>query len=182
VYAIDVDAPDAATWTGFEFVLTAGPDETVLSELGRLSGRVSRPFAVAPVHVFVDGEGRVATNSERLLALRTGLTGEGKDRSWWNLTKEKAPRAAAAFPNRDWREVVFRASVAAAAEAKRVFEDRVGPAVKAELARIAEALGAARDKSETAALEAASQALRDWVVRVDAGGFLSVNGKLGRAK
>jgi ATP-dependent helicase HepA len=182
VYAVDMDTPDEAPWSGFEFVLTAGPDESVLAKLGGLSARVIRPFAVHPVHVFVDGKGQIAPHRERLLALRTGLTGAGKDRSWWNLTKEKAPRAAAAFPNRDWREVVFQASVAAAAEARRVFEERVGPAVKAELARMAEALGAARDKSETVALEEASQALRDWTVRVDAGGFLSVNGKLGRTR
>jgi ATP-dependent helicase HepA len=182
VYAIDMDAPDEAPWTGFEFVLTAGPDESVLTKLGGLGSRVLRPFAVHPVHVFVDGKGQVAPNGERLLALRAGLTGGGKDRSWWNLTKEKAPRAAAAFPNRDWREVVFQASVAAAAEARRVFEERVGPAVKAELARMKEALRAARDKPEIVALEEASQALRDWTVRVDAGGFLSVNGKLGRAR
>jgi ATP-dependent helicase HepA len=182
VYAVDVDAPDEAPWAGFEFVLTAGPDESVLGELGGLSGRVSRPFAVPPVHVFVDGDGRVAPNSERLLALRGALTGAGKDRTWWNLTKEKTPRAAAAFPNRDWREVVFHASVAAKTEGRRLFAERLGPAIEAELGGLSEARGAAHDKEEASALEAASRALRDWAVRVDAAGFLSVNGKLGRAR
>jgi ATP-dependent helicase HepA len=181
VYAVDVDAPGEAPWAGFEFVLMAGPEDGALSGLGGFAGRVTRPFAVSPVHLFVDGEGRVSPDSDRLLALRTGLQKAGKDRSWWNLTKEKTPRAASAFPNRDWREVVFHASAAAVAEGRRVFEERLGPAVAAELVRIREAMEVARDKPEAVALESAARALRDWAVRVDAGGFFSVNGKLGRA-
>jgi ATP-dependent helicase HepA len=182
VYALDLDAPGEALWQGFEFVLVAEPDKLALKGVGGLAWRAEKLFAVPPLHLFVDGDAKVLPEPGRLLELRKGLSSAGKDRTWWNLTKEKAPRASAAFPGRAWRTVAFSAAAAASAEARRRFEERIAHDVTNELSRLSDEAGTTRDAAEARALQSVARAVQNWTVRVDAAGFLSVNGRLGRAK
>jgi ATP-dependent helicase HepA len=185
VYAIDVTLPGQPVWHGFEFVFVAGPD---LQSLGGNRGLISqalRVFTVPPLHVFVDCKGILTANGDHLLKLRRGLNHGDKDRTWWNLTKQKAARATLPVGGQDqWRRAVPLAYSTALSEAKRRFQDRLEPDVAAEVELLAEQARQAieSDVAESACLERLQRAVRGWIVSVDSAGFLSINGELGRAR
>lgn len=185
VYAVDVSADDRPPWHGFEFVLVAGPDPEPLHGNSGLLSRAARVFVVPPLHLFVDAQGRVEAHGDDLLKLRRGLGHSDKDRSWWNLTKQKAVRVTLPFGDQDgWRRAVQNAHAVALTEAKRLFAERIGPEVAKAVEVLAEQRRQAEgnDPGEADGLDRLQRAIRGWAVTVEGTGFLSVNGRLGRAK
>jgi hypothetical protein len=127
----------------------------------------------------------LSANGDNLLTLRRGLAHDDKDRTWWNLTKQKAARATLPLGGQDqWRRAVPLAYSAALSEAKKRFQERLAHDVATEVKMLDEQARQAceSDAAEAGCLERLQRAVRSWVVSVDSAGFLSVNGNLGRVR
>lgn len=84
----------------------------------------------------------------------------------------------AAFPGSKWGQVVALASAVVTAEAPPI-RGAFRPAVISEITQLTEERQSTRDPAEEAALETLSRAIRNCGAKIDAAGFLSVNGRLG---
>jgi hypothetical protein len=185
VYAIDVASPNKPEWLGFEFLLLAVPDLETLGANSGLVSRAMRVFTAQPLHLFIEGAGKIETNGDDFLKLRRELKNEDKGRTWWNLTKSKAIRVPIPFGGQDaWRQAVQNAHSIALAEAKLQFEERIGHEVDLAIASLSEQqrLADHDDPGELDGLKRLELAIRNWKVVVDGTGFLSINGQLGRGQ
>jgi hypothetical protein len=180
-YAVECELAGTSPWRGFEFVFRAVPKLDEVLGAPALVSQACSLFTQRPIHVFVRDDGRIEEDHEWLFKARTNLTSQAKDRTWWNLTKDKAEGLRSAFGSKGWEGAVHEANSAAAARGHSVFARRVQPIVEAELARLAEIARQLRRSDAPDAVDEEkdvnrlSAAVRDWTVVLDAGGFLSIN-------
>lgn len=180
-YALECREPDVEPWVGFEFVFAAVPDYRVLASDPALVNAVERVFPVLPpFRIFVSPDGVPASDPERLLQVRRRIDRESGGRTWWDL-KGRAGVLARALGARDWQDAVLAAAARAVADAKPHFGAVLAQHLEADLARLDLLLSrdaGAGDSSSVVDSELIRRAVTGWDLRVDAAGFLSINGEL----
>ncbi|MGE5610089.1 MAG: SNF2-related protein [Bacillota bacterium] len=185
-YAVECAVPGVQAWVGFEVVVACAPQVSGLEKhyIG-LANRARQVIHPRPIHVFVAADGTIADDaaSEAILQLRRSLTRDNKGRTWWNLTKEKAQLLHRAFPAGKFHQTVRESQQRACEVARQSFGQRLARDLDDEDRRINEMIRLARlegpsSDAEVQAMEGYRKAIRDWLVCVDAIGFLSVNGGL----
>jgi len=185
-FAVECVVPGTAPWLGLEVVLEAVPQISAFANNAPgLANRARQLICTRPFHVFVSTGGKVAddTLGEALEVLRRSLNRENKGRLWSNLTKEKAQMLHRAFPGGTLQQGIISAQNQATEVARKHFTVRLGPEVDEEITRVKEMIRLAlnNDKSpneEIDLLNTYVRALPEWTVRIDAIGFLSVNGAI----
>jgi ATP-dependent helicase HepA len=180
-YAVACKLPNRPPWIGFEFVFYATPDVDILGDNHGLINQARSLFTAKPIHLFVTPSGERASDQAELLHVRRSLALEGKDRIWWNLTKERAALLPSAAGNQDWRDLVLNLFEMAHAKAHQLFSERLNSALKGEAQRIHEVIrelqrrGDALAREEVKSFQLLALALAGWNTKLDGVGFLSVN-------
>jgi ATP-dependent helicase HepA len=168
----------------FEFTFRVVPGRALLADEPGLFNQLDRIFAHRIERVWVKDDGTPATTPERLLTLRRSCQKANKDRSWWNLTKEKAAAIEQFYSQRSWMQVVYDCFGVAQRIAREGFESLLAETLQAERMRLSEqqrqlnALRLPGWTEESAALQRLLAALDNWTVELDTVGFLSVNGRV----
>lgn len=182
-YAVACIVPGQPEWIGFEFAFKAVPNfKNVAGNYG-LTNRLKNLFTRKILRVFYGSNGlRVDSESaKKLLTTRKSLDGSKRNRTWWNLTDEKAGFINEALDNRELASVVdpifSTAQVAAHERLAADLSDRIAneaDRIKEQIRR----LGKRNDIQATrdiANLQMLSLSIADWRVNLDGIGFLSVN-------
>jgi hypothetical protein len=168
-------------WMGFEYVFFVVPDLKPLANNYGLVNQALSLFTAPPLHLFCDGEGYFTDRDRELLTIRSKLKPEHKDRSWWNLTKEKSRLLPQAFGQREWSDAVSHTYQLAKNRARHLFQQRLSLTLEAEPVRIAEQIRQAKGQperlteNEIEALRLLLDSITNWNVELDSLGFLSVN-------
>lgn len=180
-YALACSLLGHEPWMGFEYVFFAVPDLKPLANNYGLVNQALSLFTARPLHLFCDGQGDFTERGEELLAIRRSLKPEHKNRSWWNLTKEKSQLLPQAFGQHDWQDAVSHTYQLAKDRARLFFRERLALTLEAEMARIAEQIRQGKGQpdrfaeNETGALLLLLDSITNWCVESDSLGFLSIN-------
>jgi ATP-dependent helicase HepA len=180
-YAVACDAPGSYGWSGFEFVFYALPDLQILGGAQGIVNHAMGLFSAAPLHLFFTVDGGYSERGDELLALRQSLKGESKDRTWWNLTKDKAQVLTHALGGRDWQDTVLCLHESARKKARELYALRFKSEIEAEVGHIAEQVRQLRKRDDAAAraditaLQLLAMSISEWKIELDSLGFLSVN-------
>ncbi|MBS1807636.1 MAG: DEAD/DEAH box helicase family protein [Acidobacteria bacterium] len=180
-YALACRLSGHESWMGFEYVFFVAPDLTPLVNNYGLVNQALSLFTAQPLHLFCDGQGNFTERDSELLSIRRRLKPEHKNRSWWNLTKEKSQLLPHSFGEQDWQDAVNHTYRLAKDRARLLFRERLALTLEAEMARIAEQLRQAKGQpdrfaeNETEALLLLLDSITNWRVELDSLGFLSVN-------
>jgi ATP-dependent helicase HepA len=177
-YAVECEIPGQVPWVGLEFVFRATPRLEELGDSPTLAGQARALFSQRPVHIFVRDDGSVEPEPEWLLQIRSSLAAQAKDRTWSNLSKEKAQVLREVF-QRGWEPVVTELHALAEVQARENIARRVEPMVEVELARLEEMERVLGRASEAEAgqeeVRRLAKAVRAWGVVLDSVGFLAIN-------
>jgi ATP-dependent helicase HepA len=180
-YAIACAIAKHKPWIGFEFIFNATADVDVLGDNLGLINQARSLFTVRPEHLFFSVDGEYAEDQPGLLHTRQFLAPDGKNRTWWNLTKDRSRLLPQAIGSQNWQEVVLHLHEKAQFKARELLQGRLDERIKAESNRIQEALrqaqreidGSAQDEMKDLQLLALSMA--SWNTKLDGVGFLSIN-------
>lgn len=182
-YALECKESGMEPWVGFEFVLAATPNYRVLGSDVALTSAVERLFPVLPpFRTFVSPDGELAVDPEALLRVRRRVDPANGGRTWWDL-KNHRDSLSRALGARDWQDAVLFASERAVTAARSHFSAILADRLETDLARIESISSqdaAAGDTDCVIDLEMMRRAIVEWDVRVDAAGFLSVNGEVAK--
>ncbi len=180
-YAIACSIAKRQPWIGFEFVFYATADVDVLGDNLGLGNQARSIFTGRPIHLFFSIDGEYADDQTGLLQTRQLLGPDGKDRTWWNLTKDRSRLLPQAVGNQDWQQLVLNLHEKARFKAHQLFQGRLETSLKAEGNRIREALRRAKRESGDAAhdeitdLQLLALSLAGWTTKIEGVGFLSIN-------
>lgn len=183
VYGIACTSPDGPAWTGLEFSFTAQPDWEVLAENYGLVNHARGLFTLNRKVTFVNTNGSIAERplAKSLYDLRGSLTTEMRNRSWWNLTDEKANHILDAIGENDWPTFVQELFEVAKNAAKTHFGEKLRDRLQLERERIHEQRRQLKSRGDKDAVRDAANlqilefAIDNWNVELDCLGFLSVN-------
>jgi ATP-dependent helicase HepA len=180
-YAVACNVPNRKPWIGFEFIFYAAPDVDVLGDNHGLVNQARSLFTVRPVHLYFSVDGEYADNQSDLLQARQSLSLEGKNRIWWNLTKERSGLLSQAAGNQDWQQLVLNLHEKAHLKAHQLLQERLDGRIKVEANRIREAVrqlqreSAASLQDEMKSLQLLALSIAGWNTKLDGLGFLSIN-------
>jgi ATP-dependent helicase HepA len=180
-YAIACTIAKRKPWIGFEFVFNAFADLDVLGDNLGLVNQARSIFTVRPEHLFFTVDGEYADDQPGLLHTRQFLPLDGKNRTWWNLTKDRSRLLPQAIGNQDWQQLLLNLHEKAHFKAHQLLQDRLEERIKAETNRIREALRQAQSESGSSAhdemkdLQLLALSLAGWNTKLDGLGFLSIN-------
>ncbi len=180
VYAIDCKIATPGKWGGFEFVFSIALDLDDTPENWGLANQARSIFTVMPVHLFFRLDGK-AEPSDALLKVRQSLQHYDKDRTWWNLTKERTSLLLNLAQDGDWQSILYNAHEEAQKKARVHFESRLGNEIATELRRLAEIRRnlekqtGNQGKEEIGSIERLTKVLESWRVELDSVGFLGIN-------
>jgi ATP-dependent helicase HepA len=176
-YAIEVLRSDVPRWVGFEFVFRIALERQLRHGHLGLFNRVEQLLERDPLSIFVSADGS-SSDGAAIAAIRSALAPDDKERTWRNLTKQKANALPSMIPGSDWRAAVERAHGVAAAEATRQFAERLQQPIADEQRRLTQLseflMGQPDAEGEVAVLREWIAALQNWTVALDACGFLSM--------
>lgn len=169
-------------WRGFEFVFRVVPGGGLPLGEPSLANQLDRVFAFRLERIWVKEDVTLAKAPEQLSAIRRQCQKANKDRSWWNLTKEKGEALESFYAERGWSQVLAECHDFACDSARQRFAGLLSEPIRIERTRLDEQqrqLAALRPpgwKEESAAVERLRAALEGWTVELDSAGFFSVNG------
>ena len=174
-YAVECKAPNVAAWRGFEFAFKPAPAPGAIDDMPSLALRAASVMDTVPLHVFVDGNGVVA--SDKLLEVRSGLAPDQKGVSWSDLIRERAALLVGAF-RRPWADVLASAGEVALAHAKNGLAEKLSDALSREmvfldeLERGIDATSGPEESQRMDQLRRYRKALNEWEPVLDSLGFL----------
>ena len=180
-YAVECTIPRYGTWRGFEFTFRPAVNTSGLGDAWAFAQRASSALDAIPVHVFVSGDG--AVGPQDLLELRTGLAKRRRNLDWNDLSERPKGAVLGAFAE-PWPQVVRSCHQVASKIGRKILEDRLEPAIHAELAYLMDLEKRANPERDPEALDLLAKvkryrtALLDWELVLDGVGFLSVNAPL----
>lgn len=181
VYAVECKV-GRGEWRGFEFAFRVTGAARHLEGNPGLLNQLDRIFLYRTEHIWVKDDFTEEKSREVLTKIRSSLTRDGKDRTWWNLTKDRAERLAKFYAEGGWANVVSKTERAARKIARKLFEQLLADALHAEHARLDEqerqlrALKLNSWEDEVVAQNQLRRAIDEWDMELDSVGFLSVNG------
>lgn len=183
-FAIAAIDPSAPSWTGLKLIFTAQPDFEVLAGNYGLINQATNLFTLNRKIVFLDINGIVASTevAKPLNDIHGSLSNDQKNRTWWNLTNEKAKYILEAMGSRGWTEFLQQSYEVAEAEARKHFQEKLTGRIQLESDRIREQRRQLESRIDSGAiresmnLHVLSLAISQWRVELDSIGFLSVNG------
>jgi ATP-dependent helicase HepA len=180
-YAVACNVPNRKPWIGFEFIFYAAPDVDVLGDNHGLVNQARSLFTVRPVHLYFSVDGEYVDYQSDLLQARQSLSLEGKNRIWWNLTKERSGLLSQAAGNQDWQQLVLNLHEKAHLKAHQLLQERLDGRIKVEANRIREAVRQLQRESATSlqdemkSLQLLALSIAGWNTKLDGLGFLSIN-------
>jgi ATP-dependent helicase HepA len=180
-YAIACSLEKRKPWIGFEFVFYAAADIDILGDNLGLRNQAQSLFTARPIHLFFSVDGEYADDQPGLLQTRQSLGPAGKNRTWWNLTKDRSRLLPQAVFNQDWQQLVLNLYEKAHFKAHQLLQRRLEERIKSEGNRIQEALRQAQRDSggstqeEIKDLQLLALSLVGWTTKLDGLGFLSIN-------
>jgi hypothetical protein len=183
-YAVQCRSAASPSWYGFEFVYSSEPNLDALVDRPDLVNFAKSFFSAAPVHIFLDFEGREGESSSlRILRQSLGLHNKGK--AWMNLWRDREGALDSLLEKPAWAVLVAELEVTARAIAHTRLGERFSSLHEtttrwATQARQFREKGTPVSLEEAATLEALIKALNDWHVYQECAGFLSVNRELVR--
>jgi ATP-dependent helicase HepA len=187
-YAVQCKSPNSPPWCGFEFVFSSQPDLSVLDNRRDLIQLVSAYFWMSPVHVFVQVDGTIEEDSQKLRVIRQSLTRETKDRVWVNLWKERKSVLDAILPGPEWMEKVHEFNSLAEASARKLLSERFQQIVSESRKRWETLAQQSREKAtpnslqEAQTLELIMLSTDRWTIYQEGAGFLAINQNLAGAQ
>ena len=173
-------------WRGFEFAFRVTGAARYLEGFPGLLNQLDRIFPYRIEHIWMKDDFTEEKSRDVLANIRSSLTRDGKDRTWWNLTKDRAERSARFYAESGWANVVSKAERVARNIAREFFEQLLADALQAERARLDEQERQVRSlkligwEDDVAAQNQLRQAIDEWDMELDSLGFLSVNGGICR--
>jgi ATP-dependent helicase HepA len=180
-YAVACTIPKHEPWIGFEFVFYAAPDVEVLGDKHGLVNQARSLFTVRPLHLYFSVEGEYADDQSKLLQARQSLGLEGKNRTWWNLTKERSRLLPQAVGDQDWQQLILNLHEKAHLKAHQLYQERLENVIKEETNRIREVMRQLQLESDASAqderqsLQLLALSIAGWNTKLDGLGFLSIN-------
>jgi ATP-dependent helicase HepA len=180
-YAIACTIPKHKSWIGFEFVFYAAPDVDVLGDNHGLVNQARSLFTVRPIHLYFSVDGEYADDQSKLLQARQSLILEGKNRTWWNLTKERSRLLPQAVGNQEWQQLLLNLQEKAHLKAHQLYQERLEGMIKVEANRIREVMRQLQRESDASAqdemrsLQLLALSIAGWNTKLDRLGFLSIN-------
>ena len=180
-YAIACSIAKRKPWIGFEFVFYPTADLDVLGENLGLINQARSLFNASPIHLFFSVDGEYEDDQPGLLQTRQSLGPDGKNRTWWNLTKDRSRLLPQAVGNQDWHQLLLNLHEKAHFKAHQLLQSRLEGRIEAEGHRIREALRRAKRESDEAVqdeikdLQLLALSLGGWITKLDGLGFFSIN-------
>ncbi|WP_437312212.1 SNF2-related protein [Sorangium sp. So ce388] len=179
VYAVSCKVPGHHPWVGFEFAFTAGVAPDSLHGAPGFANRARGLFSLRPISVLIRESGMIEEDPEAIAAVRRALDKTGKDRHWWNWTKEKTLGLAKVFRDRAWDALVRELYASAEYRARQLWRERLTPGLRAEFEQLGELerliQRSAGSTTELLALRSWREALDAWNITLDSAGFLAIN-------
>ena len=183
-YAIQCRSAANPPWHGFEFVYSSEPDLEHLAARPDLVNFGKSFFSAAPVHVFIDFEGREG-DSSTLRVLRQSLGLHNKGKAWMNLWRDRESALDSLLEKPAWAALVADLESAARTIAhthlseRLSFLDEVTSRWAGQARRFRE-MGTPISVEEAETLEVLIKALNNWRVHQESAGFMAVNRELVR--
>ena len=180
-YAIACTIPKHKPWIGFEFIFYATMDLEILGDNLGLINQAQSLFAMRPVHLYFSADGAYSDDQVGLLRARQSLDLNGKNRTWWNLTKDRSRLMALAVGNQDWQQLLLNLHEQAHIKAYQLLKERLEGRIKTESNRIQEAVRQLQHEHDTSAqdeincLKLLALSIANWNTKLDGLGFFSIN-------
>ena len=183
-YAVQCRSAGSPPWYGFEFVYSCEPNYENLEARPDLVNYAKSFFSSAPVHIFLDFEGREGDSSTlRILRQSLGLHNKGK--AWMNLWRDREGALDSLLEKPAWDALLADLEPTARAIAHARLTERLS-LVHETTTRWAGQARRFREHAtpvsleEAATLEVLIEALDNWRVYQESAGFLAVNRELVR--
>lgn len=192
-YSVEYADTSGRKWQGFEFIFRTNVDLTPLEAHPGLQMRARMICPPKQVSIFHRLTGDWAVKDRELLEFRRRLTYENRSRDGCNLRKEqwcdlRADHAAAvvatAGRGADWPNLVSAARTEAEAKARARVEEDFADGVQTVLRSLADRrqqfiYDHREDHAdEVAGMAMLERAIGNWTLKVEACGFLSINGQV----
>jgi ATP-dependent helicase HepA len=183
-YVVHCKAPNRPPWMGFEFVFAAHPRRDNIAARSDLVHLIDSYFSLAPIHIFVDREGRVDGDTAGLRTIRRALTKDNKGTTWNHLWQDREELLDSLVATEDWAGRVYESAELAKEHATQAFRERLEPALSEQCRRWENLIREVTEKRtqmtpvELASIHELLESARNWNVQVEGAGFLAINQRL----